>query len=106
MGGGSAPRRTISAPFTGDVENAQHPRWVPIFAFRLKVPPEPTSARRSGIPSPPSGRFESGRSIFVGTRLADEQEEAFPPSVIDQSQPVLQQQQQRQVQPKKDGDME
>src|SRR5271166_4399004 len=39
MGGGSAPLRTISVPFTGDVENAQHSRWVPIFAFRLKVSP-------------------------------------------------------------------
>jgi hypothetical protein len=43
----------------------------------------------------------------VWTRLADEQDEAFPPNVIDQSQPVFQQQQQqRRVQPKKDGDME
>jgi hypothetical protein len=33
--------------------DARHPRWTPIFAFRLKVSPEPTSARRYGKPSPP-----------------------------------------------------
>src|SRR6266567_4642394 len=33
--------------------NARHPRSAPIFAFRLKVPPEATSVRRSGRPSPP-----------------------------------------------------
>jgi hypothetical protein len=38
------------------------------------------------------------------TRLADEQDQAFPPNVIDQSQPLIQpQQQQQQVQSKKDG---
>jgi hypothetical protein len=39
----------------------------------------------------------------IWTRLADEQDEAFPPNVTDQSQPVIQpQQQQQQVQSKKD----
>jgi hypothetical protein len=42
----------------------------------------------------------------VWTRLADEQGVALPPNVIDQSQPIIQQQQQQQVQPKKDGDTE
>ena len=44
--------------------DARHPRWTPIFAFRLKVSPEPTSARRYGKPSPLSGRYEGGVSVF------------------------------------------
>jgi hypothetical protein len=49
---------------------------------------------------------QSRRSLIemarVWTRLAEEQDAAFRPNVSDQSQPVVQQQQQQQIQPKKE----